>query len=63
MSPLPDPQSPSQPPRRAGGCLIAAGLILGPIVGLLFGQVSMGLVIGFGLGAAAAVAMALTDRR
>jgi hypothetical protein len=63
MSRLSDPQPLSPPPRRAGGCLIAAGLIFGPIIGLLFGQVSLGLVIGFGLGVAAAVAMALTDRR
>lgn len=68
MSPLPNPPnssdaSRSQPPRRAGGCLIAGGLIFGPIVGLFFGQVSLGLVLGFGLGVAAAVAMALIDRR
>ena len=63
MPNLPDPVSPPDPPRRDGGCLIAAGLILGPLVGLAFGQVSLGLVIGFGLGVAAAVAMALGDRR
>jgi hypothetical protein len=63
MPTVPDPLSPPDPPRRAGGCLIAAGLVLGPVVGLLFGQVSLGLVIGFGLGVAAAVAMTLIDRR
>jgi hypothetical protein len=58
----PDPATP-KPPRLGGGCLIAAGLLLGPIVGLMFGQTSLGLVIGFGIGVALAIALTLYDRR
>jgi hypothetical protein len=57
-----DPSVPP-PPRRAGGCLIAAGLLIGPVVGIFFGQVSLGLVIGFGIGVAGAIALALADKR
>jgi hypothetical protein len=57
-----DPAAP-KPPRLGGGCLIAAGLLLGPIVGLMFGQTSLGLVIGFGIGVALAIALTLYDRR
>ncbi len=62
---LPDPsRTPAQrPPVQGGGCLIAAGLIFGPIVGLFFGQTSLGLVIGLGIGVLAAVAMMVADRR
>jgi hypothetical protein len=67
MPNLPDgPQPPTLPPttpRRAGGCLIAAGLLIGPVVGLFFHQTSLGLVIGFGIGVIAAIAMAMTDKR
>jgi hypothetical protein len=60
---LPDPVTPPPPAPRGGGCLIAAGLILGPVVGLALGQVSAGLVAGGVLGVLAAVAMALAERR
>lgn len=63
MPTLPDPPAPKAPPRRAGGCLIAAGLVIGPVVGLWFGETSLGLVIGFGLGVASAVALAFVDNR
>lgn len=53
----------SRPPQRAGGCLIAAGLIIGPIVGLAFGQVSIGLIGGLVIGVIAAIVMAVRDRR
>lgn len=53
-----------QPPTmRGGGCLVAAGLVLGPLVGLVFGQVSAGLVAGGVIGVVAAVLLYLADRR
>lgn len=62
--PIIDPAG-SQPPssRRGGGCLIAIGLVTGPLVGMYFHETSLGLLIGFGLGAAAAIVMAVADRR
>ena len=62
MSILPDPASSSRPPQLGGGCLIAAGLIIGPIVGIFFGEITLGLVAGGIIGAVAAVVMALRDR-
>lgn len=53
----------SRPPQQAGGCLIAAGLMIGPVVGLAFGQTSMGLIGGFAIGVIAAIVMAVRDRR
>ena len=58
-----DLNSTTRPPMRGGGCLVAAGLVIGPVVGLLFGQTSLGLVIGLGVGAAAAVLLTIADRR
>jgi uncharacterized membrane protein len=64
---LPDPVSPSPPPHRAptsaGGCLIALGATAGPVIGLFFGQTTLGLVIGLGAGAVGAVLWAVFDRR
>lgn len=58
------PPSPSpRKPQQAGGCLIAAGLILGPIVGMAFGQTSIGLVAGGVIGVLGALVMAVTGRR
>jgi hypothetical protein len=53
----------TRPPPQGGGCLIAAGLVLGPLAGMALGQTSLGLLIGGGLGIAAAVLMAVRDRR
>lgn len=53
----------SRPPMRGGGCLIAAGLVIGPIVGLFFGQTSLGLVLGLGIGAVAAIVLTIADRK
>jgi predicted lipid-binding transport protein (Tim44 family) len=63
MPDVPDRPAAPRPPQQAGGCLIAAGLIIGPIVGLAFGQVSIGLIAGFAVGVVAAVVMALRDRK
>jgi hypothetical protein len=68
MNDLPDstptgPNSPARPPMRGGGCLIAAGLIIGPILGLMVGQTSAGLVIGGVIGVVAAIALAVIDSR
>jgi hypothetical protein len=58
-----NPDVPVKPPRRGGGCLIAAGVVIGPIVGVMFGETSIGLVAGLALGIVAAVVMALLDAR
>ncbi|KAB7646192.1 hypothetical protein [Polymorphobacter fuscus] len=60
---VPEPIPVTRPPRRGGGCLIAAGLILGPIIGLVFGEVSIGLVAGGVIGVIAAVVMTVRDGR
>lgn len=65
---LNSPQSPVSPirptpPRRGGGCLIAAGVVIGPVIGLLFGETSVGLLAGLALGVLAAVALVIADRK
>ncbi len=60
---MPETTPSSRPPQQAGGCLIAAGLLIGPVIGLLFGQTSMGLIIGFAIGVIGAIVMALRDRK
>lgn len=49
-------------PSAAGGFLVAAGALIGFVLGYVFYEPSAGLVIGFGLGVAAAVAIWLRDR-
>lgn len=49
-------------PQQAGGCLIAAGLILGPIIGWMFGETSIGLLAGGVIGGIAAIVMTLRNR-
>ncbi|MEO1044268.1 MAG: hypothetical protein AAFX04_02380 [Pseudomonadota bacterium] len=60
------PLSADTPPRRpaaAGGVFIALGTMGGAIAGgALFGEPVIGLLTGLGLGAIAAVAVALLDR-
>jgi uncharacterized membrane protein len=63
MSNPPAPSGPPSTPRRAGGCLIAGGIMLGAIIGVMIGESSAGLLIGLGIGVAGAVAMVLMDRR
>lgn len=48
---------------RAGGSLVAIGTIVGTIGGGLMGQPTLGLLVGFGVGALAAVGVWLLDRR
>lgn len=65
VDPVPPSSSvpPPRNPQQAGGCLIAAGLIVGPIIGLAVGQTSAGLVAGGAIGAIAATVMAVRGRR
>ncbi len=48
---------------RAGGIFIVIGLLLGIAGGIMTGEISIGLVTGFALGVAAAIAVWLIDRR
>ncbi|MEY2884474.1 MAG: hypothetical protein RL490_2198 [Pseudomonadota bacterium] len=63
MSQRPDVDPVPRPPQRGGGVLIAAGLLLGPIVGIMIGETSAGLIGGLILGVIAAVVMAIRDKR
>lgn len=54
--------TPSRAP-MAGGFLIAAGLMLGAILGAIAGQPSIGFLAGGGVGVVLAVAIWLRDRR
>jgi hypothetical protein len=47
----------------AGGFFIAAGLLVGAIIGIIYDQPSIGMVAGFGLGSIVAVIIWLLDRR
>lgn len=47
----------------AGGALLAASILLGPIVGLFFGQPSLGLLAGFAVGLLLLLLVWLIDRR
>lgn len=40
-----------------GGAMIALGVVLGAIVGLVLGQPTLGMLVGFGIGTAIALAM------
>jgi len=48
---------------RAGGFIIAVTIMAGAIVGARFGQPSLGLVIGTGIGVAMTLALYIYDRR
>ncbi len=54
---------PARPPQLGGGCFITAGLLLGPAVGLIFGQVTAGLLIGGALGIVAAIGFVVAAAR
>ena len=49
--------------QMGGGLLIAIGLIVGPVVGLLLGQITIGLIAGFALGCAGVIALTIRDSR
>ena len=53
---------PSRAP-MAGGFLLALSILVGVFVGGWLGQPSIGLLAGFGVGAALAIAVWLLDRR
>lgn len=59
MPNLPDPIFTPRPPQLGGGCLIAAGLMIGPVIGIFFGEVTLGLVVGGVIGVIAAVVLAV----
>jgi hypothetical protein len=47
---------------RAGGFFLAFSLLLGPIIGAMFGQASAGFLVGLGVGLAALLLVWLKDR-
>ena len=51
------------PPTRAGGVLLAAGILGGVVIGSALGQASIGLLAGLGIGLAAVVSVWYGDRR
>ena len=57
------PNPPQSKAPAAGGCLLALGLIGGAVAGLLYGQASLGLILGGIGGAIAATTVFLIDRR
>ncbi len=63
--PIPDsiPPEQRQPPGSAGGCLIAAGAVIGPMIGLSMGQVTLGLLGGLAVGVLGAITMMVAQRR
>ena len=58
---------PSTPPQSnapaAGGCLLAAGIIGGAIIGVIVNQPSAGIVLGGVAGVVVATILFLIDRR
>ncbi|MEM1133260.1 MAG: hypothetical protein AAGH53_10005 [Pseudomonadota bacterium] len=58
------PQQPQKRPTAAGGVFIALGTMGGAIFGgAMFGEPVIGLLTGFGLGVAAAIAVAVLDSK
>ena len=48
---------------RAGGFLLALSILIGPILGSIFGEPSIGFLAGLGVGLLALLAVWLLDRR
>lgn len=53
----------SRPPQRGGGVFIALGLVLGGIVGAMYGLAAPGLLAGLVLGVLASILLVMADRR
>jgi hypothetical protein len=56
-----DPAPP--PPARAGGVLLAAGVLGGVVIGSVLGQPSIGFLAGLGIGLIAVILVWYGDRR
>ena len=48
---------------RAGGFLLALSILLGPVIGSMFGQPSLGFLAGLGIGSLLLLIVWLSDRR
>lgn len=57
------PNPPQSTAPAAGGCLLALGLIGGAMAGIIYGQTTLGILIGGIGGAIAATIIFLIDRR
>jgi hypothetical protein len=53
----------SSPSPRGGGALLAAGILLGLIVGAWLGEATLGVLAGTGLGLAALLILWIADHR
>ena len=48
---------------RAGGFLLAMSILLGPVIGSMFGEPSLGFLAGLGIGLLLLLIVWLSDRR
>ena len=48
---------------RAGGFLLAMSILLGPVIGSMFGEPSLGFLSGLGIGLLLLLIVWLSDRR
>lgn len=58
-----EPHPPRSTAPAAGGCLLALGVIGGLVYGTFVGDPSLAILVGAGVGIAAAAAVFLIDRR